>query len=543
MTTPPRSRVVADLVAEVAAAHPDQLALIAAGQSLTYGDLREAGGHAAAGFASLGVGRRSRVGLLCSNRPEWVYVLVGATQLGAAVAAFDTWSRAWDLDHLLASSGSAILVTLDSYRGRSYVDELTKLIPELEYEPPGAWGSSRFPNLREVVVLGENVPRGARRFDELLGKKNHPAPREGAPPAGEPALIVYTSGSTARPKGVPLLNFAAIENGFNIGKRMGLSEADRVWIAVPLFWSYGSANALMATLAHGATAVLQETFEPGDALALIEHHRCTAAYTLPSMTAQLVSHPDFSRRRTASLRTGLTIGTPEDIRTVAEDLGIFGICNIYGSTETYGNCAVTPTEWPLEVRMACQGPPLPGMCIRIVDRSSGRELGPGETGEIFVGGYVTPGYVDEALTKEAFTEDGFYRTGDIGYLDEEGRIHFVARESEMIKTGGINVSPLEVESFLARHPAVRAVGVVGRPDEQRGQLVTAFVELSPGMNLTGSDLRAYCKEGMASYKVPAEVIVQKELPKTATGKLDRRALREADSTPATSGKCGAGAGP
>lgn len=524
MTQPPFSRVVADLVSEIADRHPDRSAIIAGDSRITYSELHQTGARLAAGLASLGIGRQSRVGLLCSNRPEWLYTLVGATRLGAAVAAFDTWSRSWDLDHLLANSEVEVLVTLDEFRGRSYVEELCDLLPELASEQPGAWRSSRFPALREVVVLGEDVPVGAHQFDELLREDGRDASGS-ASAAGEPALIVYTSGSTARPKGVPLLNYAAIENGFNIGERMALNDEDRVWIAVPLFWSYGCANALMATLTHGATAVLQEVFEPGEALTLIEQHACTVAYTLPAMTTQLVGHPSFSQERTASLRTGLTIGLPEDIRIAAEVLGVPGICNIYGSTETYGNSTVTPTEWPLEGRLASQGLPLPGMRIRIVDRATGLDRPVGEAGDILVGGYVTRGYVgNDLLTSQTFAADGSYRTGDIGYLDEAGALHFVARDSEMIKTGGINVSPLEIESFIARHPAVSAVGVVGRPDEHRGQVVVAFVVFEHDTQLSGEELRAYCKRGIASYKVPAEIIACEGLPTTATGKLDRRAL-------------------
>lgn len=527
MTAPPRSRLVADLVEEIAADNPRRLAVIARDRAQTYAELAGLGARAAAGLASIGVRRHDRVGLLCTNRPEWIVVLLAGSRLGASIAAFDTWSRGWDLEYLLENSGASVLVTLDRFRAHAYVDDLRKLVPELDDGPPGSWRSQRFPKLREVIVIGEEVPRGARRLAELLrhGELAVAPPGERGS-AGDVAFVLYTSGSTSRPKGVPLLEYAAIENGFNIGERMGLRTEDRVWVSVPLFWSYGSANALMATLTHGATIVLQEVFEPEEALDLIEAHRCTAAYTLPNITTRLIDHPAFSSTRTASLRTGLTIGAPEDVRRAADGLGIAGICNVYGATETYGNCCVTPTELPLETRMICQGPPLPGMRLRIVDPETDREQQPGEPGDVLVGGYVTPGYVNnEALTGEAFTPDGFYRTGDVGFLDDEGRFHFVARASEMIKTGGINVSPLEVESFLLNHPAVRGAAVVGRSDLRAGQLVVAYVELSTGADASSEDLRVYCRAGMASYKVPAEIVICDELPRTDTGKLDRRTVR------------------
>lgn len=524
----PYSRVIADLVDEVAERHPDRQAVLSLSDSLTYDQLSTLGARTAAGLAALGVVRHDRVGLLCTNRPEWLRVLLGANRLGAAVAAFDTWSRAWDLEHLLGNSSACVLVTLDSFGGHRYVEELRRLVPELDRHPPGVWRSSRFPALREVVVIGDDVPMGARPFEELDNGERTAGPPGSEAAAGDVAFVLYTSGSTARPKGVPLVNHAAIENGFNIGERMLLGGHDRVWLSAPLFWSYGSANALMATLTHEATLVLQAVFEPREALDLIETHGCTVAYTLPTMTTALTAHPSFSPARTASLRTGLTIGTSEDVRRAAEVLGIDEICNVYGSTETYGNCCVTSCDLPLEVRLQCQGPPLPGMRVRIVDSESGSDLPAGWSGDVLVAGYVAFGYVgSDELTRQAFTPDGYYRTGDVGYLDADGRFHFVARASEMIKIRGINVSPLEVESFLLTHPAVRAAAVVGRPHPEAGQIAVAYVELVETGTIDAEELPNYCRSGMAAYKAPAEVVIVEELPKTDTGKLDRRALREA----------------
>jgi fatty-acyl-CoA synthase len=518
--------VIADLVAENAERTPDKTAVITASRTMSYSDLRDEGEHVAAGLAALGVRRGTHVGLLCTNRAEWLTVLLGANRLGATVAAFDTWSRAWDLEYLLANADVSVLVTLDEFRGRDYIADLRALVPELDRPRRDGWRSERFPRLRDVIVLGEDVPVAATPFAALL---NEPLP-SGAPgndaSAADVAFVLYTSGSTARAKGVPLVNFAAIENGFNIGERMRLTADDVVWVSVPLFWSYGSANALMATMTHGATIVLQEVFEPGEALDLIEEHRCTVAYTLPNITAKLIEHPTFTRERTASLRTGLTIGLEEDVRRAAEELGISGICNVYGSTETYGNCCVTPTDLPLETRMRSQGPPLPGMVVRVVDQETRAEATPGEAGEVLVGGYVSGRYLNnDELTRQSFSPDGFYRTGDLGYLDAEGLFHFVARTTEMIKTGGINVSPIEVERFLVAHPAVRGAAVVGRPDRELGQVVVAYIETAGGAEVTSDELADYCRGRLASYKVPREIVICAELPKTDTGKLDRRAVR------------------
>src|SRR5439155_1600819 len=190
---------------------------------------------------------------------------------------------------------------------------------------------------------------------------------------------------------VRLCHGATIENGFHIGERMRLSPDDRVLLAPPLFWSYGAANALPAALTHGAALVLQNRFEPGEWIGLVERHHCTAAYTLPSMTGTVLRHPEFRRERVACLRTGLMIGSAEEVRIAAAELGAAEICNIYGATETYGNCCVTPCEWPLARRMTSQGPPLPGNTLRIVEPGTGAALPPGDTGLVEVTGFVTPG--------------------------------------------------------------------------------------------------------------------------------------------------------
>lgn len=526
---PPFSRTLFDLLREQAEHYPDREAVVAGGHRATFAQWAEAAGRVAMGLHDLGIRRGDTVGLLANNRVEWLQTCFGAAALGAPVAAFNTWAKAWDLDHMLSHSGCQVLVTLDRLGNQDFMAYLRELLPELWSGPAGTWKAQRYPHLREVIVIGEDVPPGARPFSTWFdpARRTTPVPQPGAGvSAGDVAFILYTSGSTARPKAVPLLHYAAIENGFNIGERQGLTPEDRVWLSSPLFWSYGAANGLMAALTHGAALVLQGLFEPGEALRLIETERCTSIYTLPNITHALVEHRDFRPERTRSLRTGLTIGLPEDVRLVADVLGAREVCNIYGSTETYGNCCVTPHTLPLDVRLACQGPPLPGMTIRIVDPESGGPLPAGQIGEVEVSGYVTPGYIgDPEESAGAFTHDGFLRTGDMGWLDEEGMFHFFARAKEMIKTGGINVSPLEVEEFLSTHAAVEQAAVVGGPDPVRGEVVVAFVVLRPGAGATPEDLREYCRRNIASYKAPALVVISETLPKTDTGKLARRELK------------------
>jgi len=229
------------------------------------------------------------------------------------------------------------------------------------------------------------------------------------------------------------------------------------------------------------------------------------------------------------MRTGLTIGPPEDIALTIAALGADELCNVYGSTETYGNCAVCDAHEPQPLRLSTQGAPLPGMTIRAIDLVTRRPLPAGEIGELAVKGYVTPGYFcAPELDAEAFDADGYFLTGDLGSV-EDGRVHFRGRLKEMIKTGGINVAPLEVEQVLLQHPDIVQAYVVGVPDLAKDEIVAAAVELRGGSGADAAAITAFCRERLASYKVPARLVFHTadEFPRTATGKIHKPGLREA----------------
>jgi fatty-acyl-CoA synthase len=224
----------------------------------------------------------------------------------------------------------------------------------------------------------------------------------------------------------------------------------------------------------------------------------------------------------------MTIGTAQDVASVAEKLGAREVCNIYGQTESYGNCCVTWHHWPLERRKNVQGPPLPGVTIRIVDPESGQVLPQGEIGLIEVIGYLTPGYAGASTAQNAaaFTADGYFRTGDLGLLTADGDLAFKARDSEMIKRAGINIAPAEIEEVLRQHPAVAAAGVAGAPHPQKGEIIVAFVVPARGAVVSGEELRAHCRSLSATYKTPDRVEICAVLPVTTTGKLLRRELKQ-----------------
>jgi len=469
-----------------------------------------------------------------SNRPEWITTAFGCALLGAPVVGISTWSRRVELEYILDHSQAVALVTLDRFLGADYQAMLAEIAPEVARDAPGQIHSARLPALRELIVLGQPALAAARSFDDLLalGRQGEGALPHEAGHRVEPTdtlYILYTSGTTARPKGVMLTHAGCLENAFNIGERQHLTSADRLWLAVPLFWSFGSANALMAIMTHCGTVVLQERFEPEEAIRLIAAERCTVYYGMPHMARAMVESSAWGRYDTRSLRTGLTIGTPEDLAFTMHDLGVREICNVYGATETYGNASVTDAHEPDPLRVHSQGLPLPGMRLRIVHPETRTDLPPGEEGEILVAGYVTPGYYrDPENNARAFDDNGYFITGDLGYVEPDGRVHFRGRLKDVIKSGGINISPLEVEEFLMTYPKIKQAHVVGLADPVKGEIPVAAVELQEGAALTEDEIRTYCRGQIASYKLPAHVILLRadEFPRTATGKVQKTQLRE-----------------
>ena len=531
---PPRSRTLGALLDEMAAARPDAEAVVFCGERLTYAALRDRADALARALLAVGVSKGDRVGLLLPNRPEWLIGAFAAAKVGAISVAISTFSTpreiAWTLEH----ARPRVVLTMEAFRGRAYLSAIAQLCPELGRSAPGALLSERVPELRAVVSVDGRPHDGVYGWDELLGRGSEVhapalAAAQAAVAVSDVCYVLYTSGSTATPKGVMLAHGGVIANGFNIGERQRLTGADRVWLAVPLFWSFGSANALPAILTHGGTLVLQDSFEPGEALALLDGEKCTVYYGMANMARAILEHPDRPHRALAAMRTGLTIGLPEDIQMTMEAVNARQLCNVYGATETYGNCAVTDARDPLDLRLTTQGLPLPGMDIRVVEPTTGRPLPPGEVGEFRVKGHLTPGYYrDPEQTGAAFDAHGFFRTGDLGLVGDDGRVRFRGRLKELIKTGGANVAPLEVEAILMSHPAVQQAYVVGVPDRARGEVGVAAVELRAGTSATSEALTAYCRERLASYKIPARIVFRRadEFPRTATGKVQKPRLRE-----------------
>jgi fatty-acyl-CoA synthase len=513
----PDSRTTPDLLAEMATRYPDGEFVIDGERRFTYREFRDLTQGYAKGLHALGLRRGSRMAILMDNRHEWLLAYFAAMSLGVETVALNTWATPSELAYQLRHADVGLLIAEERIRNRP-LDEILAGVAEADgglrclaeiVTTDGAGAANRVP-FATLPDLGESVA------DSELAAN--------APGADDVACILYTSGSTSMPKGVPLLHRGLIDNMWSIGERMHLTPDDRLWMAVSLFWSFSCVNALFTVMTHGGTVVLQHHFDAGEALRLIEREHCTVFYGVPAMALALHAHPDRGARDLSSLRTGATIGTPEQIQRIV-DLGVTEICNVYGLTEAYGNSAVIDCHDPLDRRLHCSGPALVGTQIRVVDPATGKALPAGEMGEIMIRGNVTPGYLnDPERTAEAFDAEGWLHSGDLGVLDGEGYVTFHGRLKEMVKTG--NVAPAEVEKVLVRHGAVDQAWVTGIPDPRLDEAVAAVIVPKPGAHPDPDELIAFCRKSLAAYKVPRHYrfVAAEDLPLTSTGKLQKNRL-------------------
>ncbi len=528
MTTIPTSLTIPALLDAQAQQFGDREAVVYGSTRLTYSALRFEVRRAAKGFVALGVKRGNHVAILMGNRPEWIIAFLALQQLGAVAVGLNTWSTPRELAFTLAHAEIDVLIAVDRFRNNDYRAMLDDIHAQ----------ANHFPNLRNIVWLSSAAStasglKGQMAWDQVLtqgdGVSDSAIDASGSSvQPDDVALLLYTSGSTAAPKGILLHHRLWIQNAWHIGERQHVTHEDRLWLAVSLFWSFGSVNALPNILSHGACVVLQDHFDAEEALALIERERCSIMYGTPNMVLALKDHPSRARRNLSSLRSGAMIGTPEQIM-MAVDLGAREICNVYGLSETYGNCAVTDASEPLAVRIQCVGQPLPGVTVRICHLETGTPVAAGEVGEIRVQGPLFSAYYKEPQkTAEAYDADGFFHTGDLGMLDEAGRLYYRGRQKEMVKSGGINIAPIEVEETLMRHPSVRTAYVIGVPDAQLDEVLVAIVIAHEGQTPDPVELKRFCKQELAAYKVPAKfrLTTDAELPLTTTGKVQKMHLHK-----------------
>jgi fatty-acyl-CoA synthase len=526
------TRTIPLLMKEQARRFAANEALVDGTRRYTYAQLYDETNKVARSLVAIGVARGDRVAILMGNRAEWLLTFLAIQQIGAVSVGINTWSTTRELEYTLSHAGVSCLVAADRLRNqdfRSAIESIrghdTLINLRSVVWVNGDLGSIAKTDRNSTTAAGDLTWREFLQRGEGISQEQIDLAAQAVKPEDD-AILLYTSGSTAAPKGILLQHGHWVTNSFYIGERQHVTHRDRLWLAVSLFWSFGIVNAAPNLLTHGGCVVLQESFDAGEALALIERERCSIFYGTPNIVQALWEHPKRAQHDLSSLRSGATIGTPEQFQR-AIDLGVRDICNIYGLSETYGNCAVTDAHDPLAVRMHSVGRPLTGATLRICHIDSGEEQPVGQVGEIRVKGPVMREYLkDPAKTAESFDESGYFRTGDLGLLDADGRLYFKGRIKEMIKSGGINIAPAEVEEVLMRHPTVRTAYVIGVPHPTLDEALVAIVIPETGATPERDELLTFCKKEMAAYKVPHQFhfTTENELPLTTTGKVQKARL-------------------
>lgn len=517
MNQMPQGRTIAALLQEQARVHGQRDALVAGSTRITYAGLDQEVRARAHRFCALGVQADDKVAILMGNRPEWITTALAIASIGATVVTINTWATAREIEYMLGHADVTLLIAGRRFLKTDYAGLLGELEPRRQ----------RLPLLRAVLGVGSDLPDDWQPL--LPAQPCAPTPaqqadldrRRAAVRPIDVAIILFTSGSTSVPKGVQFQHGALIEAPWHMAERHGVVAGDRVWLGLSLFWAYGCANVMMGALTHGAALVLQEHFEAGEALRLIEQQRCTVLFATSNMVRAMYEHPERPLRDLSTLRSGAAAGNREQ-RLRALELAPKAV-NCFGMTETYGHSHATSADDPLELTLLSCGRPVDGFQQKIVG-SDGRALPPGQVGELRIKGFVTPGYYkqDAAL----FDDEGYLRTGDLACVDENGYMFFHGRSKEVVRTGGINVAPSEVESVLLSHPSVHAAYVIGLPDPERGELLAALLVPKPGCSIRPDTITTFCRERLAAYKIPRRlrVIEEKLLPQTSTGKVHRRQL-------------------
>ncbi|MBK9167766.1 MAG: AMP-binding protein [Bryobacterales bacterium] len=499
----------------------------------TYGELQRRVDALAAGFLALGLEPGERVGIWSPNHAEWVLTQFATAKAGLILVTINPAYRTLELEHALRKAGCKALVMASRFRKADFVATLRELAPELADAPPGSLHAARLPELRVVISLDAEPPPGMVPFAAVAagGDAARLAAIQPGLSAHDPINIQFTSGTTGLPKGATLTHRNILNNGYFSALTMGLREGDRLCIPVPLYHCFGMVLSNLACITAGAAMVFpSEGFDARAVLETVEAERCTMLHGVPTMFVAELEHPDFASFALSSLRGGIMAGSPcpiELMRRVIDRMHLREITIGYGMTETSPISFQSSIHDPLDRRVSTVGRIHPHAEVKIVD-AAGRTVPRGEPGELLTRGYlVMPGYWDDPeQTAAAIDADGWMRTGDLATIDEEGYCNIVGRIKDMVIRGGENVYPREIEEFLYQHPKIETVQVFGVPDPKYGEEICAWIRVRAGETLSDAEVREFCADRIARYKIPRYIEFVDEFPMTVTGKIQKFAMRK-----------------
>lgn len=487
----------------------------------TYDDLWARANAVARALIACGVGKGTRVGVLMTNRPEFLAAVFGTALAGGVAATLSTFSTPAELEHLVQTSACHVLLMERAVLKKNFAAMLRQLDPAIAQAAPGALASPIFPFLRHIASVGGAGEGGMiEDWDHFLARGDAvdqrlvDATAATVTPA-DPGVLFFSSGSTARPKGILSMHRGVTLQLWRWKRFLAAKDDARAWSANGFFWSGNFAMAIGGALSSGGSLILQATFQPEEALALMERERATMAFAWPHQWAQLEGARNWNDVDLSSLHyvgQHTPLGRHPTVSTDWQEP-----MAAYGNTETFTISAIFESGTPDDRIGDSHGAPLPGNIFRILDPLTGAIVPLGERGEIAVKGpTLMLGYIGVPLD-ESVDADGFFRTGDGGWLDAQGRLHWEGRLNDIIKTGGANVSPVEIDAILTSCPGVKVTQTVGVPHDTLGELVVACIVRHDGAVLDEDGVRGFAKEQLASYKVPRRVLFFTEDDLSLTG--------------------------
>lgn len=528
-----------DLLLTAADRDPDKLALVFPDAEYTYQQLVDRAMARARALLALGVKPREHVGILMHTCPEFVELYFAIAMIGAVIVPINARYRSAEIGYVVENGDLVTLLTTDSIaESVNFVERLEQALPDLAQQKNARQVKlAATPKLRQVVLCGTTqrpgflseaeFMAGAESVTELAVHERRLRVR-----VRDVALMLYTSGTTANPKGCLITHEAQVRNAIALGRhRYRLTHRDSIWSPLPMF-HIAAVLPMLAIFDVGGTYLTMGYFDPGVALKMLEDYQVTAAYpSFVTIMQGLIYHPDFPKRNLKSLRlmnSNFAVQPPGVAEPIMEAMPDAIQVGSFGMTEASGTvCTGSPDE-PETQRISRLGRPLPGLEVRIVDPETKHDLHNGLRGEVLVRGYsLFEGYYrDPTKSAQALDKDGWFHTGDIGSLDDAGTILFHGRFKDMLKVGGENVAAAEIEAHLQRHPAVKLAQVVGIPDAKYVEVPAAFVELQPGASATAEELIQHCKREISSFKVPRHIRFVNEWPMSSS-KIQKFRLRTA----------------
>ena len=496
----------------------DALVSVAQGIRWSFAELLARTDALASGLLGLGLKPGERIGIWSPNCAEWTLTQFAAARAGLILVTINPAYRLSEVEYTINKVGLSALVAAESFKTSAYAEMVETL------------GAERLPTLRARILIGGNERPGWLSFADVAAHPAGPLPDDLHP--SDPINIQFTSGTTGLPKGATLSHRNILNNGYFVGRGMGLSAADRICIPVPLYHCFGMVMGNLASLSHGAAMIYSSPgFDPEAALRAVAVERCTALYGVPTMFIAMLAHPVLDSLDLTSLRTGCMAGAicPEPLmREVIDRLHMRDVTIGYGMTETSPVSFQTALDDPIHRRTGSIGRVQPHLESKLIDLD-GNIVPVGQPGELCTRGYsVMHGYWDEQeRTAESIDAGGWMHSGDLAVIDDEGYANIVGRLKDMVIRGGENIYPREIEGFLYSHPAIEDVAVVGVPDERMGEELCAWVRLRAGAEVDAEGIRDFCRGQIAHFKVPRYVRVVAEFPTTVTGKVQKFLIREA----------------